>query len=100
MRSRARLSKYPPGAFMSFIKQCLWVTVIFAATAPFTANAQDQAPKKSDQKSAATTADATQAKAAFQAKFEEYKSAIREIEKLQAEFQTADSERRGNSTRK
>src|SRR5262245_45472918 len=39
-----------------------------------------------DTKSAAVA----QTKATFQAKFDEYKSAIREIEKLQAEFQTAD----------
>jgi cyclophilin family peptidyl-prolyl cis-trans isomerase len=37
---------------------------------------------------------AQQAMATFQAKFDEYKGAIREIEKLQAEYQTADSERR------
>lgn len=42
----------------------------------------------------AASPQAAQAKAAFDAKFEEYKKAIREIEKLQAEFQTADSDRR------
>jgi cyclophilin family peptidyl-prolyl cis-trans isomerase len=47
-----------------------------------------------EQKSAAARAAGTQTKAAFQAKFEEYKAAIRDIEKLQAEFQTADAERR------
>ena len=40
---------------------------------------------------AAPSPAAEQAKAAFQAKFDEYKAAIREIEKLQAEFQTADA---------
>jgi cyclophilin family peptidyl-prolyl cis-trans isomerase len=34
---------------------------------------------------------AEQAKAAFEAKFNEYKSAVRDIEKLQTQFQTADS---------
>jgi cyclophilin family peptidyl-prolyl cis-trans isomerase len=34
--------------------------------------------------------DPDQAKAAFQAKFDDYKAAIREIEKLQSEYQTAD----------
>ena len=79
---------------MSVIKQIIWATAIVAATVPSTTNAQDQAPKTSDRNTAATTADTTQAKAAFQAKFAEYKSAIRDIEKLQAEFQTADSEHR------
>jgi cyclophilin family peptidyl-prolyl cis-trans isomerase len=36
----------------------------------------------------------TPSKTAFQAKYEEYKAAIREIEKMQAEFQTADAARR------
>lgn len=41
-----------------------------------------------DAKSAETVA---QTKAAFQARFDEYKAALREIEKLQAEFQSADA---------
>jgi cyclophilin family peptidyl-prolyl cis-trans isomerase len=45
-------------------------------------------------KEPATTIDAAHAKATFQAKFDEYKAAIREIEKLQADFQTADAEQR------
>lgn len=40
---------------------------------------------------AAASADAQQAKAAFDAKFEEYKAAVRQIEKLQADYQTADA---------
>ena len=39
----------------------------------------------------ARSPEAQQAKAAFNAKFEEYKAAIRDIEKIQAEFQTADA---------
>jgi cyclophilin family peptidyl-prolyl cis-trans isomerase len=45
-------------------------------------------------KEPATTIDAAHAKATFQAKFDEYKAAVREIEKLQADFQTADPEQR------
>src|SRR4051812_1084096 len=39
----------------------------------------------------ATRKDATATKAAFEAKFNEYKNAIRDIEKTRAEFQAADS---------
>jgi cyclophilin family peptidyl-prolyl cis-trans isomerase len=46
------------------------------------------------EKSKEATPTADQAKAAFQAKFDEYKAAIREIEQLQAEYQTAEPERR------
>ncbi|MCC7084248.1 MAG: peptidylprolyl isomerase [Pirellulales bacterium] len=48
-----------------------------------------------DKTAAAPSPGAGQAKAAFDAKFEEYKAAIREIEKLQAEYQTAEPARRG-----
>ena len=47
-----------------------------------------------EKKPAAAPSEAEQARAAFDAKFAEYKAAIREIEKMQAEFQTADSETR------
>lgn len=40
---------------------------------------------------AAPSAEAQQAKQVFDAKFEEYKTAVREIEKMQSEFQTADA---------
>jgi len=42
---------------------------------------------------------AEQAKAAFTAKFTEYKAAIRDVEKLQAEFQTADAAQREKAQR-
>ncbi len=42
----------------------------------------------------AASPEAQQAKATFEAKFEEYKAAVREIEKLQSEFQTADAANR------
>src|SRR2546423_7145574 len=44
-----------------------------------------------EKKAAEPKPSADQAKAAFAAKFADYKAAIRDIEKLQAEFQTADS---------
>jgi cyclophilin family peptidyl-prolyl cis-trans isomerase len=47
-----------------------------------------------EKKAAEPKASADQAKAAFSAKFTEYKQAIRDIEKLQAEFQTADATKR------
>jgi cyclophilin family peptidyl-prolyl cis-trans isomerase len=47
-----------------------------------------------EKKAGAAPSEAEQARAAFDAKFAEYKTAIREIEKMQAEFQTADSETR------
>ena len=43
--------------------------------------------------------EAEQTGAAFDAKFAEYKAAIREIEKMQAEYQTADSETRTKAQR-
>ncbi len=49
------------------------------------------AARAEEQPAAVASPDAQQAKAAFQAKFDEYKAAIREIEKLQAEYQTADA---------
>jgi cyclophilin family peptidyl-prolyl cis-trans isomerase len=73
--------------------------------APATSGSAQEPPADSAEKSASpaaagaatsntTPADpnaAAQAKAAFDAKFNEYKSAIRDIEKLQSEFQTADA---------
>jgi cyclophilin family peptidyl-prolyl cis-trans isomerase len=53
-----------------------------------------RAQEKQDSAPAAASSAATQNKAAFHAKFEEYQAAIREIEKLQAEFQVADNTRR------
>ena len=47
-----------------------------------------------EKKAAEPKISADQAKAAFAAKFTEYKAAIAEIEKLQAEFQTADAAKR------
>jgi cyclophilin family peptidyl-prolyl cis-trans isomerase len=47
-----------------------------------------------EKKAGEPKASAGQAKAAFSAKFTEYKQAIRDIEKLQAEFQTADAAKR------
>jgi cyclophilin family peptidyl-prolyl cis-trans isomerase len=47
-----------------------------------------------DKPSAAPNPEAAQAQAAFKAKFEEYKTAAGELEKAQAEFQTADPARR------
>lgn len=65
------------------------ITAIQAEDKPAaTANAAAEKP------AAAPNPAASQAKAAFDTKFEEYKQAVREIEKLQAEFQTADSARR------
>ena len=47
-----------------------------------------------EKKAAEPKVSAEQAKAAFAAKFAEYKAAIADIEKLQAEFQTADAAKR------
>jgi cyclophilin family peptidyl-prolyl cis-trans isomerase len=47
-----------------------------------------------EKKAAEPKAPADQAKTAFSAKFAEYKEAIRDIEKLQSEFQTADAAKR------
>src|SRR5215467_10323988 len=47
-----------------------------------------------EKKAAEPKASADQSKAAFSAKFAEYKEAIRDIEKLQSEFQTADAAKR------
>jgi cyclophilin family peptidyl-prolyl cis-trans isomerase len=47
-----------------------------------------------EEKAAPPASDATKAKAEFQAKFEEYKSAVRDIEKLQADYQSADEDSR------
>ena len=47
-----------------------------------------------EKKAADTKISAEQAKAAFAAKFADYKAAIADIEKLQAEFQTADAAKR------
>lgn len=67
------------GAFAFFVvAACLVVVTNGEEKAAQPANAADK------------TNDADQAKAAFQAKFDEYKAAVREIEKLQADFQTAD----------
>jgi cyclophilin family peptidyl-prolyl cis-trans isomerase/Sec-independent protein translocase protein TatA len=43
-----------------------------------------------EEKAAPAAGDAAQAKAAFQAKFDEYKAAVRDIEKLQVDYQSAD----------
>src|SRR5690348_2649608 len=75
-----------------FVRQ-LWLTSILAALATVVTPAQAQ-EKGPAQNVAATTPEAVQTKAAFEAKFEEYKAAVREIEKLQAEFQTATPDRR------
>jgi cyclophilin family peptidyl-prolyl cis-trans isomerase len=58
-----------------------------APAAPKTELTRPDTALINDTKSANAVA---QTKAAFQAKFDEYKVAVREIEKLQAEFQTAD----------
>ncbi len=47
-----------------------------------------------EKKPPAATNAASQSKAAFEAKFNDYKAAIRDIEKLQGEFQTADDAER------
>lgn len=58
-----------------------------AVTSPAESSSAGKAPSKAG---AATNA-AEQAQAAFQTKFNEYKAAIREIEKLQADYQSADA---------
>ena len=44
-----------------------------------------------EKKAAAVPSEAEQTRATFDAKFDEYKAAIREIEKMQAEYQSADT---------
>lgn len=61
-----------------------------AATPPVPASAAAE-PATSAAATAANADDATQARAAFQKKFDAYKAAVRDIEKLQSEFQTADA---------
>ena len=85
---------------MSSFLRHLWLAIAFGVvfSSGFYAEAQEAAPAAAPAPaapaSAALSPEAAQAKAAFQAKFEEYKKAIRDIEKLQAEFQTAGSDRR------
>jgi cyclophilin family peptidyl-prolyl cis-trans isomerase len=57
-------------------------------------NREDKAVIATDGKGATNAA--AQAKAAFDAKFNEYKAAVRQIEKLQADFQAADAATRRN----
>src|SRR5438105_13857452 len=57
------------------------ITVAFAFTHTFA----------DEKKQPSTPNAAAQAKAVFEAKFNDYKAAIRDIEKLQGEFQTADA---------
>src|SRR5262245_5976373 len=47
-----------------------------------------------EEKPAHPANDAAHAKAAFQAKFDEYKAAVRDIEKLQVDYQSADEDTR------
>ena len=52
-----------------------------------------------EKKAAEPKVSADQAKAAFAAKFADYKAAIADVEKLQAEFQTADAAKREKAQR-
>jgi cyclophilin family peptidyl-prolyl cis-trans isomerase len=64
------------------------VLFVVIAASGLIGHAQEKQP------AAAATPEATQTKAAFEAKFEEYKNAVRAIEMLQSEYQSATSERR------
>ena len=81
--------------FLGVFIVCLFVTSGIAvgeekkAADPITSD-----PKATESKAAEPKASAEQANAAFAAKLAEYKAAIADIEKLQAEFQTADSAKR------
>ncbi len=73
----------------------VFTAIVLCGAAVTPAEDKPAGPTKAAEKAAAApNPAAAQAKAAFDAKFEEYKQAVREIEKLQAEFQTADSARR------
>src|SRR5689334_2215112 len=71
---------------------CATVLAISSLSVNWAASAADKKP--AEPKAAEPKVSAEQAQATFSAKFAEYKTAIAEIEKLQAQFQTADSAQR------
>jgi len=85
------LSRNPPQRNdMNRRYQHSWLHLAFAVVAAALLTASLAVAQ--DKPAPATNAE--NAKAAFQAKFDEYKAAIREIEKSQAEFQSADAAQR------
>jgi cyclophilin family peptidyl-prolyl cis-trans isomerase/Skp family chaperone for outer membrane proteins len=69
----------------------VWLVGVLSAFILFSGAALAEETPAAAAAAAAVSPEAQQAKAVFEAKFEEYKTAVREIEKLQAEYQTADA---------
>jgi cyclophilin family peptidyl-prolyl cis-trans isomerase len=73
----------------------IWIVFVGLVLAVARANGQQPAADSNAAEPPSANA-ADQAKAAFDQKFRQYKAIIREIERLQAEFQTADAARRND----
>jgi cyclophilin family peptidyl-prolyl cis-trans isomerase len=82
--STASSSEFDKGIDMSRKLQAIGVVNFFVGLVLVSAAARAE-----EKPAAAPSPDASQAQAAFKAKFEEYKAAALELEKVQAEFQTA-----------